>query len=379
MNLKRQRVEEILKVNELSLTNKVEIKSLLDDGELNPFLESIKTGKVQVICRQVYKKRYLDEVEQFIVNLDHFIYYVNKKFFFLEHAYIIYIIKIILKSPYMKILLNKKFIHADSESYIFYMSEFDKALVDQFYKNLKIMRVYCFSELSKFNINIDSINLTNKNDCKMLYELLSSMLISEYDDLISFVPAFFNEMSIVKSDDLVNYVCDSIVLNWKWALEECSNKLDYIKKIYNIKHLKILNIIYKNRMDMTINKNRTVMLCQLNSIIIDKTSFIIYSYGDKVKNYYLKNIVYPQFDDIMNNFPQTGIQSLNDSKGIIGGFTSNSGIQFSDGTILKNYNEIYPIMDNNNIIGYQLFLTFRKKFNNAERNYINDIIKDFYL
>ena len=378
MKINRHQVEEILSRNEIEVCNTVLIKKLLDDGELDYFFDKIVGGNVKVIRAFPRKKEELNPLEQFLVNLDFFINHIDNNFSFLRLSNLKILISRILKSSYCDVLLKKEYIYTDIKSGQFYIKEFDKAIVEQFYFNLTEIRYYISPFLIKFNLKLDDINLSRKKDCQILYELLSALILTSPNDLWRF-NAFTTDLKkciITDKDININLFMPSLELPWQIAFEDLLKKFDSINIVYPMGYLKLSKKPKMTYFDKTIRLNHRFLSDFIDTFIVDKHNTVVFSHGNIVRDYFCSKIIYPQFLDINKGIKQNGIEYFSrDNRSYI---SCKAGIQFSDGKVLDVYNEIYPIYESEEIVGYQVFLKHSKCFNKSDRNYINEVFNYIY-
>ncbi len=149
------------------------IKSLLKKDVLDDYIKDISDDEFEVKGSCIFKTDYITHNELFIYNLDRFIYFFKHKLL-IEEGESRYILEVILKSKYAKLLLEKTFCF-DMDYIKHYDTEYKKIICDSFYENIKFLKLTFSNFFNEEKINEEKETLIGKN-LENIFTLLRGMV-----------------------------------------------------------------------------------------------------------------------------------------------------------------------------------------------------------
>lgn len=151
--------------------------------KLDSLLNKLDDINIPTEVKSIVKKNYLTSVEHFYQVLYHFINYINTNFWFISKHKNYIIEKIINTKEAEKVLYHKKYIH-DNSTIPYYKYHFNKAIIANFYRFLKIIPIskdiYVF--LKKHNINLDTMDIEKEDNINNLFYIIKLICVCNNHD-----------------------------------------------------------------------------------------------------------------------------------------------------------------------------------------------------
>ncbi len=168
---KKKRITEVV-LNSRTLINKFLILDLLYNNHLDGYIYDLNEDKIYITVPTIIKKKYLTGYEQFLCILDNFIIYFLNIFNNVELSYTV--LPLCIKNDKNNVLLTKKYFY--DNSYIKYFNtEFNTMIVSNFYNNCLILREYLVDFFKMVDIDIENINIDNRDDMEKIIRLLEEV------------------------------------------------------------------------------------------------------------------------------------------------------------------------------------------------------------
>lgn len=160
------------------INNSSDILSISNDTEFKNIISSLnKKQKIFVKSHLIHKSDYIDQIEQFIFNLDNYISFL-KELIFIKPLEIRYIIHLTLYNEYNKILYSDLYYYDNLD---IYKSEFVKIFMHKYYYNYNIISKYIDINKKSFQELIEILN--NKKRTYIYFDDISKYNISYYLEL----------------------------------------------------------------------------------------------------------------------------------------------------------------------------------------------------
>ena len=195
------------------------IKDLINKDIINEYIKKISNDKFNVTGSCIFKTDYITHSELFIYNLDRFIYFYKHKLL-IEEGESRYILEVVLKSKYAKLLLEKSFCF-DLENIQHYNMEYKKILCDNFYKNLRFLK-FTFNEiLKKEKIDVDKKELSEDN-IDNIFKFLCGLTNCKRNHIF----CLFEKLD---SRTVKDGILDYFVHMWEDVVEQYKTKNKYLK------------------------------------------------------------------------------------------------------------------------------------------------------
>lgn len=168
---KKKRITEVV-LNSRTLINKFLILDLLYNNHLDGYIYDLNEDKIYITVPTIIKKKYLTGYEQFLCILDNFIIYFLNIFNNVELSYTV--LPLCIKNDKNNVLLTKKYFY--DNSYIKYFNtEFNTMIISNFYNNCLILREYLVDFFKMVDIDIENINIDNRDDMEKIIRLLEEV------------------------------------------------------------------------------------------------------------------------------------------------------------------------------------------------------------
>ena len=326
------------------IENKILIIKLLENGDLDNLISKINNNRItKLINFKVFEKKFLNGIEQFVVNLDCFISYYSEKLLIGESIRYV-LASVFLKSKFSCILLSNKLLNDGGVNQKKYYLNFQKMIAEQFLDNLLIMKPYIYEYLKNTNIRLEKLDYSDES-YNLAFELLISLFFSNRSDLL-----------IIISNGL-----SPIVVIWQSMFEDFKDKFYYVSHLIKLQYLKYTS---KNNL---INNNFYNLLLRVKRMDSDRIKVII---SDKVGNIICEN----NSKYVKSMFKQINIQKiekcLNHKREII-----LSKLYFNDGKVLQHNIFVVSIYNFTFRVGYILFILPDKIIDN-DKKYIRLILNN---
>lgn len=199
------------------------IRNLLKKDILDNYIEQISDDKFKVKGSCIFKTDYITHSELFVYNLDRFIYFFKHKLL-IEEGESRYIVELILKSKFTKLLLEKTFCF--NMRYIkHYNTEYKKIICDNFLKNIKCLQMTFSDFLKNEKINIDENALNGKNLDK-IFNLLKGMVNCKRSNIYYL---FIDVDNLENNNSVLNYY----VSMWEGIIKEYETKKEHLILLEN--------------------------------------------------------------------------------------------------------------------------------------------------
>lgn len=144
-------------INKEYINNYSDIKSFINDEEFSIILNKLNTKKyIKVTSNLIHKTNKINQIEQFIFNLDNYITYI-KQLVHINPIELRYILKLTLYNKYNKILYSDLYYYDYVE---LYQVKFENMFMHNYLNNIKFIKK--FIKIKKRNFN-ELINIINKH------------------------------------------------------------------------------------------------------------------------------------------------------------------------------------------------------------------------
>lgn len=158
------------------INNYSDILSYSKDKEFNDIINKLDKNKyITVTSNLIHKENKINQIEQFIFNLDNYITFIKDKIF-INQLELRYIINLTLYNKYNKILYSSLYYYDNIEKF---NNEFINIFMYNYKKNYKILSKYSTIKEKNFDELVDNIN-TNKKRISVYFENISKNNISFY-------------------------------------------------------------------------------------------------------------------------------------------------------------------------------------------------------
>lgn len=344
------------------IENKILIIKLLENGDIDNLISKINNNRItKLINFKVFEKKFLNGIEQFVVNLDCFISYYSEKLLIGESIRYV-LASVFLKSKFSCILLSNKLLNDGGVNQKNYYLNFQKMIAEQFLDNLLIMKPYIYEYLKNTNIRLEKLDYSDKS-YNLAFELLISLFFSNRSDLLIIISNMLiniRDNYILKSNQNYEYL-RTIVVIWQSMFEDFKDKFYYVSHLIKLQYLKYTS---KNNL---INNNFYNLLLRVKRMNSDRIKVII---SDKVGNIICEN----NSKYVKSMFKQINIQKiekcLNHKREII-----LSKLYFNDGKVLQHNIFVVSIYNFTFRVGYILFILPDKIIDN-DKKYIRLILNN---
>lgn len=171
-------------INKSYINNSSDILSFYKDIEFKKIISSLDENKlIKVTSHLIHKDKYINQVEQFIFNLDNYISFIKEKIF-IKPLELRYIISLTLFNKNNKILYSDLYYYSNLK---IYQKAFIKLFMYQYEKNIKIISKDLIIIKRDFNSLIKIIN--NKKRTYVYFEKITNnnmpFYLPIYEDLES--------------------------------------------------------------------------------------------------------------------------------------------------------------------------------------------------
>lgn len=153
------------------IINASDIKYLLKTKTLKKLLKEISNDKITITNKQIHHQD-INHIENFILILDQYIYFIKKQIF-LDPLEIRYLIELSIDNKYSNLFANKKY-YLDNEDY--YLKEFKKLFLHNFKINQRIIKknVNNYQVINNYKSLCNLIN-NNKDKYYILFETYNNI------------------------------------------------------------------------------------------------------------------------------------------------------------------------------------------------------------
>ena len=167
------------------INNYSDIKSFSNDKEFNKIINKLDVNKkIKIKKSLIHKESEINQIEQFIFNLDNYISYIKDNIH-INSQEIKYIINLTLYNKYNKILYSDMYYYTNEELYI---KEFNKLFMNNYNKNKKLLNLKNLS----FKELITIINI-HKKRTYCLFEKINNNNMNFYKSLIDSIEQIHQE------------------------------------------------------------------------------------------------------------------------------------------------------------------------------------------
>ena len=171
-------------INKSYINNSSDILSFYKDIEFKKIISGLDENKlIKVTSHLIHKGKYINQVEQFIFNLDNYISFIKEKIF-IKPLELRYIISLTLFNKNNKILYSDLYYYSNLK---IYQKAFIKLFMYQYEKNIKIISKDLIIIKRDFNSLIKIIN--NKKRTYVYFEKITNnnmpFYLPIYEDLES--------------------------------------------------------------------------------------------------------------------------------------------------------------------------------------------------
>ncbi len=144
-------------INKNYINNSSDIKAYIKDKELQKIVTKLNKNKyIKVTSNLIHKEKQINEIEQFIFNLDNYITYI-KQLIHINPLELRYILNLTLYNKYNKILYSDLYYYNNNEIYI---KEFKKMFMYKYIQNINKLSKY--NNIKKRNFD-ELIKIINKH------------------------------------------------------------------------------------------------------------------------------------------------------------------------------------------------------------------------
>lgn len=164
-------------INKQYINNSSDIKSYSQDIEFKNIINKLDTNKyIKVTSNLIHKEKQINQIEQFIFNLDNYITFIKQNIF-INQLELKYIINLTIYNKHNKILHSNLYYYDNINIYI---KEFKKMFMYNYIINMTLLKKECknFNELC---------NLINKNKKRVYcyFEKINNNNILFYKTIIN--------------------------------------------------------------------------------------------------------------------------------------------------------------------------------------------------
>lgn len=299
-----------------------------------------------------------DEIKQGVFKL------INKEFNFMHHNEIELFFDRILNDD---IVINEIRNHKLSNT-IFYK----KLLVLRFYNNLQIMRPYIGNILNSFSLNLD-----NNINVELNFELMKSLFYANRNNLISVLSNVCCDVGKYKILGEYNEarLGEAIINIWIIFFEELTENFEEVTHNLNISELSYQPRNKIGIIDKILWNLQTRIYDNVDVLLLGSQFNVIYSVGKEFGKYYLEKLIYPNLNELTSYNSLENVITMSNDNYKRSKLYSVRRLQFSNHEIVRGYNLVYKIIDNETLYGYLLFHTSNLDFNKSDYNYILSLIK----
>lgn len=161
------------------INNYSEINSFSNDKEFKQIINKLDRNiKIKVTSNLIHKENDINQLEQFIFNLDNYITYI-KQFIHINQLELKYLLNQTIYNEHNKILYSNLYYYDNVDLYI---KEFQKMFMYKYLKNTKLLNI----EQKTFDSLVNHIN-THKKRTYCYFENIK-------DDNISFYKTIINDL-----------------------------------------------------------------------------------------------------------------------------------------------------------------------------------------
>ena len=162
------------------INNSSDILSFLNDNNFQNILSKLNKNKIiKVSSKLIHKQEYINQLEQFIFNLDNYISYI-KQSIHINPLELRYIINLTLYNKYNKCLYMDLYYYDNVDIYI---KNFKKMFMHNYLKNIKLISKYTSVKKRNFNELVEIIN-TNKKRTYCYFENINNNNMNFYLSII---------------------------------------------------------------------------------------------------------------------------------------------------------------------------------------------------
>ena len=141
------------------INNSSDIKALVNEKYIKDIINKLDKNKyIYVTSHLIHKKKKINQIEQFMFNLDNYITYI-KQLVHISPLELRYIINLTLNNKYIKLFYSSLYYYDNVDEYI---KIFKKIFMFNYIKNLKIISNYIHIKKRNFNEFINFINSHKK-------------------------------------------------------------------------------------------------------------------------------------------------------------------------------------------------------------------------
>ena len=167
-------------INKDYINNSSDIKAFINDEEFKEIIKKLDNKKyIKVTSKLIHKKSKINQIEQFIFNLDNYISYI-KQLIHINPIELRYILKLTLNNKHNKILYSDLYYYDYIE---LYQIKFESMFMYNYINNIKLLKKYIKINKRKFNELILIIN-THKKRTYCYFENINNNNMNFYLPII---------------------------------------------------------------------------------------------------------------------------------------------------------------------------------------------------
>lgn len=167
-------------INKDYINNSSDIKAFINDEEFKEIIKKLDNKKyIKVTSKLIHKKSKINQIEQFIFNLDNYISYI-KQLIHINPIELRYILKLTLNNKHNKILYSDLYYYDYIE---LYQIKFENMFMYNYINNIKLLKKYIKINKRKFNELILTIN-THKKRTYCYFENINNNNMNFYLPII---------------------------------------------------------------------------------------------------------------------------------------------------------------------------------------------------